>query len=224
MKTIYDPKRGGMVDVPAGLGRGFEYAPGDLWERGLVPSQLERLAAKSAVAVDNARPIADLIRDGLPLKSKVLRQGKTAEYYVDAFLNAFGATRGKATLFKDRAGGSIPISDELFREARGGYKVLKRGREVHTAQLAEAIRDPDEIWIGVASVRIPEDQGGGFETVIDRKYIRIDPSSGLLAIFELLQGKWFARTAFKPENKNSTSTNVNAIDRRRSGVLIYERN
>jgi hypothetical protein len=224
MKTIYDPKRGGMVDVPAGLGRGFEYAPGDLWERGLVPSQVDRLALKSAVEVDKATPIAELIAGGRPLRAKALRQGEAPEHYVDAFLDVFGAVRGKAVLFKDRAGAAIPISDELFRNANGEYKVMKRGREVHAAQLAETIRDPDEIWIGVANARIPESQGGGTELVMDRKYIRVDPSSGLLAIFELIEGRWTAKTAFNPTKKNSTSSDVNAIDRRRSGVLVYQRN
>lgn len=223
VKTIYDPKRGGYVDQPAGLGYGFEYAPGDLWERGFVPSQVDRLASKSAFAVDEAQPIDDLIAGGRPLKSKALRKGQPPEFYVDAFLVPFGAERGKAVLFKDKAGSAIPISDELFREAGGEYKIMKRGREVHSAQLAETIRDPDEIWVGVANVRIPEDQGGGTETVIDRKYIRVDPETGLLAIFELLKGRWVARTAFRPARRNSVTTDFNAIDRRRSGVLVYKR-
>ncbi len=213
VRTIYDPKRGGYLDQIEGI----------LWERGLVPSQIERLAARSAFSVDDAEPIAELIANGKPLKAKVLGRGKEPEYYIDAFLSAFGAKQGKATLFKDKTGVGIPISDKLFRNARGEYKVLKRGREVYTAQLAEAIQDPDEIWLGVASIRIPEEQGGGEELVIDRKYIRVDPNTGLLAIFELLKGHWAEQTAFNPTNKNSTSTSVNAIDKRRSGVLIYKR-
>ncbi|MEH6740920.1 MAG: PBECR2 nuclease fold domain-containing protein [Sulfitobacter sp.] len=126
-------------------------------------------------------------------------------------------------MFKDKAGGVVPISDELFRDAKGEYKVLKRGREVHTAQLAEAISDPDEIWIGVATVKIPQAQGGGTELVIDRKYIRTDPKTGLIAVFELLKGRWAAKTAFRPQKKNSITTDINAINKRRSGVLVYKR-
>lgn len=154
-----------------GIGHGFEYQPGDLWERGLVPSQMDRLAAKSAFTVDQAEPIADLVTSGKRFRAKEMKSGLSAETYVDAFLKPFGAKRGAAVLFADKAGGRIPISDELFRDARGEYKVMKRGREVHSAQMAEAIIDPDEIWIGVASVKIPEHQGGGTELVMDRKYI-----------------------------------------------------
>ncbi|KQI69781.1 hypothetical protein AN189_02920 [Loktanella sp. 3ANDIMAR09] len=223
VRTIYDPSRGGMIDQPAGLGYGFEYQPGDLWERGLVPSEVERITARTVVDVDARRPLSDVIATGAPLAEPTLQAGRTESFYVDAFLRGFGARSGEAVLFTDRAGAHIPISDELFRQPDGSYKILKRGREVHAAQLAEAIRDPDEIWIGVSAIPIPADQGGGEELVVDRKYIRIDPTTGLLVIFELLGGRWTAKTAFNPTNKNGRSTSVNAIDRRRTGVLIYER-
>ncbi len=40
------------------------------------------------------------------------------------------------------------------------------------------IEAPDEIWLGVAERIVPEDQGGGVERVLDRKYIRVDPKTG----------------------------------------------
>jgi len=206
-----------------GIGRGFEYQPGDLWERGLVPSQMDRLAAKSAFTVDQANPIADLVASGHKFKATEMKSGLSVETYIDAFLKPFGAKRGAAVLFADKAGGVVPISDELFRDARGEYKVMKRGREVHSARLAETIADPDEIWVGVASVKIPAHQGGGTELVLDRKYIRVDPKTGFLAIFELLKGRWVAKTAFRPARGNSIRTDVSQIDKRRSGVLVYKR-
>ena len=223
VKTIIDKKRGGFVDQPAGLEYGFEYAPGDLWERGLVPSQQDRLAVRSPFTVDDAVPVDALMASGTPFKAGQLPSGRDAEFYVDAFLSSFGAAQGKAALFTDASGTAVPISDEMFRDAQGALKITKRGREVYAAQLAETIKDPDEIWVGVASVRIPEDQGGGEELVIDRKYIRVDPNTGLLAIFELLKGRWTAKTGFKPTKKNSTATAVNTIQKRRTGVLVFKR-
>ncbi len=223
VKTIIDKSRGGFVDQPAGLGYGFEYQPGDLWERGLVPSQVDRLASKSVFTVDDPVPVAELAASGKEFKAKTLPEGRSPEFYVDAFLKGFGAERGRAVLFRDEAGEAVPISDELFRDGQGELKVMKRGREVHAAQLAETIRDPDEIWVGVATVPIPEEQGGGSELVIDRKYIRVDPRTGLLAVFEMIKGRWAAKTGFHPLKKNSTSTNLNALQKRRSGVLIYKR-
>lgn len=223
MEPRLDPQTGKLVEHPAGIDHGFDYQPGDLWERGLVPSQLDRLSAKSAFSVDDAGPIEDLVANGKAFKAVTLKEGRKPEFYVDAFLKVFGAKRGAAVLFTDEAGGTLPISDELFKERSGEWKATKRGREVHAAQVAETIKDPDEIWIGVATVAIPADQGGGTEMVIDRKYIRSDPVTGLIAIFELLKGQWHSRTAFRPTKKRSTRTDVNAINKRRSGVLIYKR-
>lgn len=223
MEPQIDKRTGQLIEVPQGIDQGWDYQAGDLWERGLVPSQMDKLAARSAFSVDEAGSITDLIEGAKPFKAKQLATGKDESFYVDAFMKAFGAAHNDALLFTDKAGGKIVISDELFKQHDGTYKVTKRGREIYTAQLAEAIQDPDEIWIGISEVKVPEHQGGGTELVVDRKYVRVDPKTGFLAIFELLKGQWTAKTAFVPMKKNSVKTDVNQINKRRQGVLVYKR-
>lgn len=223
MEPYLDKKTGKLTEKVQGVGFGWDYQPGGLWARGLTPSQIDQSKAKLAFDVDDVEPLADMIAKAKPFKSKKLSPGKDAEFYVGKFMGAFGAKLGQSLLFKDKAGDQVLISDELFRNAKGDYKALKRGHDVHTAQLAEAIKDPDEIWIGVAERIIPEDQGGGVERVLDRKYIRVDPKTGLLAIFELFQDTWTGKTAFHPLKKKSVKTDVNQIDKRRGGKLLYKR-
>lgn len=223
MEPWLDKKTGKLTEKVQGIGFGWDHQPGGLWARGLTPSQIDQSKGKLAFDVDEVEPLADMIANAKPFKSKKLATGKGAEFYVGKFMGAFGAKLGQSLLFKDKAGDQVLISDELFRDARGKYKVLKRDRQVHAAQLAEAIKDPDEIWIGVAERAIPEDQGGGVERVLDRKYIRVDPKTGLLAIFELFQDTWSGKTAFHPLKKKSIKTDVNQIDRRRGGKLLYKR-
>lgn len=222
MEPTIDPVTGKLSEKPQGIGHGWDHMPGDLWQRGLTPSQVEALPGVDAVSVDIAEPLGDLIARAPAIKAKELASGKSPETYVKAFLKGFGAQIGKAVLFTDKTGQALTISDDLFRSGTGGFKIMKRGREVHAAQLAEAIRDPDEIWIGVVERTIPEDQGGGTERLIDRRYIRVDPNTGLLVIFELVGNRWIGRTAFAPKGKN-TKTDVNQIDKRRSGHRIYRR-
>lgn len=222
MEPTIDPATGKLSEKPQGIGHGWDHMPGDLWQRGLTPSQVEALPGVDAVMVDIAEPLSDLMANAPAIKAKELASGKSPETYVNAFLKGFGAQIGKAVLFTDKAGQALTISDDLFRTGNGGFKVMKRGREVHAAQLAEAIRDPDEIWIGVVERTIPEDQGGGTERLIDRRYIRVDPKTGLLVIFELVGNQWIGRTAFAPKGKN-TKTDANQIDKRRSGHRIYRR-
>ncbi len=211
-----------LIEKPQGVGFGWDHQPGDLWERGLVPSILDAQIT-DLVDLDNAVDLSDLLTKAKPFKSKLLPEGKDPTFYVNKFLSAFGAHQGKGVLYKDKAGEHIIISDELFKDGQGGLKVLKRGRNIHMAQMAEAIKDPDEIWIGVAERNIPDLQGGGKELVLDRKYIRVDPKTGLLAIFELFQNGWTGKTAFQPLKKNSVRTDVNQINKRRRGKLIYQR-
>ncbi len=218
-----DKTTGKMIEKPQGIDFGWDYAPGDFWQRGLVPSAIEGQKANLAFQIDDVVPIADLVANGKAFKQKKLATGKDAEFYVGKFLNVFGAKLGQSVLFKDKAGGNVLVSDELFRDGRGNLKSLKRGREVHAAQLAEAIRDPDEIWIGVVDRAIPSAQGGGTEKVIDRRYIKADPKTGLLAIFELFQDVWTGKTAFQPLKKDSVKTDVNQINKRRGGKLVYKR-
>ncbi|MDZ7822987.1 MAG: DUF935 family protein [Ahrensia sp.] len=223
MKPQLDKATGKLIEVPQGIDQGWDYMPGDLWERGLVPSQLDTLGARAALSVDAAGPIEDLIKSAKPFKAKTLPTGKEAAFYIDKFLSVFGAARGAATLFTDKAGGHVPISDELFKRADGGSKLFKRGREIYALQLAETLTDPDEIWVGVIDRPIPAEQGGSFEKLIDRKFIRIDPKTGLLVIFEMIKSAWSAKTAFAPMKANSVKTDVNQINKRRSGVLVYKR-
>ena len=211
-----------LIEKPHGIGFGWDHQPGDLWERGLVPSILDAQLT-DLVDIDKAVGLPDLLSNAKPFKSKLLPDGKDPAFYVNKFLSAFGAQQGKGVLFKDKASEHIIISDELFKDGQGGLKVLKRGRNLHMAQMAEAIKDPDEIWIGVAERNIHDLQGGGKELVLDRKYIRVDPKTGLLAIFELFQNGWTGKTAFHPLKKNSVRTDVNQINKRRRGKLIYQR-
>lgn len=222
LKPHLDKSAGTWTDLPDGVGYGWNYQPGDIWERGLVPSIVDSLVTKSAVTIDAVLPIAELVDIGSSFKAKKLPSGKPETFYINKFLAAFGAKPGKAVLFKDKAGGSVVISDELFRDAAGEYKVLKRGREVHIMQMAETIQDPDEIWLGVFETGVKVGDGA-VERVVDRRYIRTDPKTGLVVIFEMTRNEWTGKTAFAPLKKNSTVSNLNAIDRRRGGKLLYKR-
>lgn len=223
MEPHKDRVSGKLTEKPQGVGFGWDTQPGGFWARGLTPSQVEESRAISVVDLDVVEPLDNMIAKAKPFKAKALAKGKAADFYVSKFMSAFGAKLGEAVLFEDKAGEKIVISDELFRNAKGDYKALKRDRELHLARLAEVVKDPDEIWIGVAERLIPDDQGGGKERVLDRKYIRVDPNTGLLVIFELFQDVWSGKTAFHPLKKKSVKTDVNQINKRRAGKLIYKR-
>jgi len=217
---------GVTVDLPVGVGYGWDYQPGNLWERGLVPSKVKAEGdlvpdGRHAVRIDDPEPIADLVAQAAPFLAKPLALNLPEEDYVRAFLEPFGAEIGKAVLWTDASGAQVPISDELFREtATGLWKVGKRDRATLTPLMAEAMMDPDEIWVGLAR---KINRKTGEETVaVDRRYVRTDGKTGLMLVMEMGRKWWDAKTAYPTTDKKG-NPDLRLLDLRRGGKLIWSR-
>ncbi len=79
--------------------------------------------------------------------SIILPDGKSDEFYIDAFLGHFGATRTKDVIYKDVTGEPLIIGMDLFKEKfTEKIKVKKLDRHLYMNLLAQAIIDPDEVW------------------------------------------------------------------------------
>jgi hypothetical protein len=211
---------GETVMLPEGVGFGWDYMPGDLWERGLVPSALDGAGTpapdlrRQRILIDQPDPVADLVARARPFAAQPLEDGLASEDYVMGFLRPFGATVDRAVLWTDPAGVRIPISAEYFRDPNGAWKVEKRGRSLLTPLMAEALREPDEIWMGLVLV-------GGVPAV-DRRYIRVDPDTGLIIVLEM--GRlWWEPVTIYPVTGNDGRLNLRGLDLRRGGRLVWKR-
>ena len=227
MRNVLDRPNQRTVQVPQGIGLGWDYQPGNLWERGLVPSKMEDEAGgltpdgRHAVQIDTPEPIEDLVSHAVPFRAKPLPLNLTDEQYVQAFLAPFGAEIGKAVPWTDATGTTLPISDELFREtASGAWKIGKRDRASLTAMMAETLSDPDEIWVGLA--RKVDSKTGEEKLLVDRRYIRTDGDTGLMIVFEVGRKWWEAITAYNP-TKKSRKPDLGLLDKRRGGKLVFKR-
>ncbi|MVA40666.1 PBECR2 nuclease fold domain-containing protein [Agrobacterium vitis] len=221
-EPMKDPLTGQLIEQPQGVGYGWDYQPGDLWERGLTPSNLMEQGRevldnpRMAVEIDVAAPLDELLKAAKPFKAKALEDELAPEDYVRAFLEPFGADIGKAVLFEDAAGNRIPVSDLLFRNREGAFKALKRNRHRVMSMMAEALIDPDEIWMGVAR----KVESG--DLVVDRRYIRVDPKTAIQIVFEIGERGWEAITSFDFTDKKGEADFI-ALQKRRVGKLIYKR-
>lgn len=218
---------GETVMLPDGVGYGWDYMPGDKWERGLVPSALIEEAGglthsgRHLVQIDKPRPMEELLVLSKPFVAKPLQGGLSDEDYVRGFLKPFGADIGQAVLWEDKAGAKIPISEQFFQDRSGMWKVNKRDRGRLTPLMAEALMDPDEIWLGIAAKPDPVNPDQE-ELIIDRRYIRADPSTGLVLVMELGRQWWEAVTAYNTTDKRG-NPDLDLLDRRRGGKLLWER-
>lgn len=218
---------GETVLKPKGIGYGWDYQPGNLWERGLVPSQLIEEAGgqsdfgRHVARVDEPEPVDDLLARARPFQAEPLPEGLSDEAYIEGFLAPFGAELGGAVLYEDKAGDRIPISDQYFRNAAGELKVGKRDRAIMTPLIAETIIDPDEIWVGVVARPDPIDKTVE-ELVVDRRYIRVDQETGLLVVLQIGRRFWEAVTAYAPTDKKGRPDR-GLLARRRGGKLLWKR-
>lgn len=208
----YRPIDGPPVTVDVG----FNYNAGEVFFRPFTPKAADVWPPKYK---------RDSIKPPLPeptpvTREMLLEQGRGPEYYAEQFLAVFGASIGSPVVFPDAVNVPVVISDALFRDQAGGWKSLKRGRSAYTRLLAQAIKEPDEIWL-----RFEEMQAKPGQYRIVRRYIKsfmlADQFYGL-AVFELDNAEWSGLTAFAPEPMDA-ARRENYIENQRAGALIYRR-
>lgn len=220
---------GQTVMLPEGIGFGWDHMPGDLWERDLVPSALlddpiatriEDVRGRHLVSIDTPEPIGDLLAKTVPFKAEAMDRNLEIEDYVAAFLDPFGAGLDDAVLWQDVSGQRIVISDRIFRQPDGAWKITKRGHGEFAPLLAEAIMDPDEIWLGAREVPV-KGFPGQVEIMLTRRYIRVDPDNALMTLFEIGRRGWQGVTGFAARNRKRPD--FRNLDAQRIGKLLWKR-
>lgn len=210
MRQMRDPATGDIVEVPEGVGFGWDHAPGRDWSEGLVPQELQQPLIALPVEAERMTPI-DLppLPAPRPFVAPELPAGLPDEHYVREFLSAFGADIGGSVSWRDPAGHVVAISERLFQDAAGAWKVRKAGRETYLAQLAEVLTDPDEIWVSWAR-RL----GGGVQLV--RSYLRRGVGTDGFSAFHWLSSSWEGATVFPPARGTYLAN-------QRRGALLWKR-
>jgi SPP1 gp7 family putative phage head morphogenesis protein len=211
-----NPRTGEVVSVPEGVDPGFGYNAGvDYW-RALTPGPAGEARELPIIAPQEGRSLAHL--PPLPATrraaaNRLLPPGLSDSAYVDRFLKEFGGSADTAVPFTDKAGETLAISDRLFRDAEGRLKVTKRGRERHLLLLADAIKEPDEIWL--QWTEYPKGELRLLRTYIAR-FDLAGQRDGGYALFRTGKDGWTGVTGFRPDRESY-------LQNRRKGTLIYRR-
>jgi len=204
------------VIVPEGIDPGWDYAPGAARLRGAIPPERPDPpvpGSSGGQGLPNRQP-SEPLPDPRPMPaSMLLPTGLAAQDYVAAFLEEFGATLEQPSIVQDPTGERLVIGKELFQDPKGDWKALKRDREQFLPLLAQALIDPDEIWVRLEWIYSLK------KAVVRRRYIarfevdgRQDP---MLLVFERGDDGWAGVTAFQGAAQSADDWRV--------GVLVYRR-
>ncbi len=205
---------GEVEQIPTGIDPGWNYAPGEAWLRSMTPEFLEDWPSNVA-QIPQAAPSRPLPPPRTLPADMLMPEGLQPEAYVQTFMERFGAELGDHVVFEDRSGERVLVSDLLFRDRHGSFKVLKRGREVFVKVLAETILAPDEIWVSLDPLRTDPGKWKVFRRYVARFNVE-GRESPAVSVFEFGARTWFGVTSFAPDS-------IKELQRRRRGVLLYRR-
>lgn len=208
-RKVKDPKTGEWVDVPLGIDLGWDHAPGRDWSRGVVPKELQKPLQPLKPSERQAPVLSSPMPAPRAFQQPSLPKGLAEPDYVNAFLAEFDAAIGQPRLFRDAAGHAIPISDQMFRDSQGRWKVLKRGRELELLRLAETLKEPDEIWL-------QWHRSSSGEPVLFRNYLRQSADGQGFCMFSWSSMGWKEVTAFAPDTRGY-------LLKQRQGALLWRR-
>lgn len=195
--------------VPVGIDPGWEGNPGKARLRAITPQMLDDPSNVAQAIL----PVGPMPTPRLASADRLMPPGLAQEEYVTAFLKEFGTEIGKPAVHEDVVGEPLVVTEELFKNRFGGWKVLKQGRERFMLMLADTIKSPDEIW--TAFQKMPDGR-----TELRRRYLAQWTVQGetlpMLTVFEWGKSGWSGVTAFDPET-------VSYLMRQRQGKRAYVR-
>lgn len=198
-----DPRTGQTETRWPGIDRGWEYNVGEEALAGLVPPELaaplqpagEISTPANLPPLPRARPVdaARLMPEGLP-----------TEDYAKAFLAEFGADLDRPAFHRDPSGGIVTVDRSLFADRKAGE------RDRYALVLADAVRDPDEIWVNWVA-----DAAGNITLM--RSYLRQVKigTQRLAVLFGWSPRGWLGLVG--------SGVSPGDIEKQRRGALLYRR-
>lgn len=199
---------------------GWEGNPGADALRPFAPPPLDNLPRSFPVGI----VLPELPPPALVPASRLLSSGLAPEAYARAFLTEFGADIGRPVVYADPAGDALAISEALFQDGAGNWKVAKDGRGPYMPLLADALKAPDEIWL-----RWEESRDVPGKWLLKRRYIKsweietsdgVDPQYGL-SVFEWGTDGWSGSTAMMSRPDRSEAARRRYIEQQRDGFMLY---
>jgi SPP1 gp7 family putative phage head morphogenesis protein len=214
---------GVIQQVPTGIDPGFAYNVGKAHMRGLVPPPLEGTISEPVlVAKETLDTFPDLPQPRERSSALLVAKDVPQQVIIDLFIDSFGVRNSSGAVnFTDVLGQPVVIDESFF--FRGGArgddtteKLIDSDRRKNIRLMAEALRDPDEIWYQWQEVNTKT----GTRWRITRRYITRFTIDGkirpIVVILDIGPTGWKGISAIAASNKNYARNS-------RGGHLAYRR-
>ncbi|MDX2094353.1 MAG: PBECR2 nuclease fold domain-containing protein [Alphaproteobacteria bacterium] len=209
-RTYFNTRTGETKSVPQGIAPGFDYNVGRARMRAMTPPPLDEPLGVpyQGPAAKVPMPPPRTLRDDIELPD-----GLSDAEYASRFLEEFDAGIGSPKLFQDVTGEQLVISDDLFKDSQGGWKVQKNNRHKYLLLLAQALKQPDEVW------EYWEELKDGSKRLRRRYLTRVrlgDQAKDALIAFETGKDGWHGVTTFQSQDKSY-------LEKQRRGAMVYRK-
>jgi hypothetical protein len=151
--------------------------------------------------------------------SLLLPKGEDDDFYIDRFLEAFGAARGKPVVYTDQLNQPLVIDESFFRRPDGSSKLGQSMCKSALALMAEAIKDPDEIWWNWEKIYLDRERTKFIYRLRRRYFARFQvdgQAAPMVLVMDVGRDGWKGVTGFRADKDSY-------IERQRGGVLAYRR-
>jgi SPP1 gp7 family putative phage head morphogenesis protein len=199
---------------------GFNFNAGKSWAKPFTPPPLDSLPRTFAPG----QVLPDLPKAESFDAARLLPAGLDEPEYFARFMAEFPAEVSRTGVFRDVMGEPLTLNEDLFKDAAGRWKIKKNGRETYLPMLADAIRNPDEIWLNWQRVKSQP-------FVLRRRYLKVFAIEGEsrpgMAVFEEGTDGWTGITLFSVGDaevqKHGWQDAMAYIQGQRGGFLVYRR-
>lgn len=190
-----------LATTPQGIDPGFGYNVGKAYHDPLALQPFEgyqEVFEKRGIKwpQNNPLPLPAITKE--PADS-VLPMDVDPQIAITDFLDVFGASVDRASVFTDNTGVSLVISKALFQDGKGNFKWdlkgKKRERLAYINLMAKSLIDPDEIWYSWVKDNVEEGRWR-----LKRRYVKLFEIEGkdlvAITIFEHSRLGWGGSTTF----------------------------
>lgn len=213
---------GVIESVPPGIDPGFAYNVGQAHMRGLVPAPLDGPILEPKIVSGD---LPEMPTPTSVSASALLPKDTPYDDVINTFLDTFGTRNSAgAVVLNDALGEPLVVDESFFFRGgvRGGpdtEKLVDSDRRIHIRLLAEALKNPDEIWYVWEEVK---DRNQGQRSRLSRRYVARYEIEGktkpMVIVVEIGPDGWRGITAVASSRKNYANS-----ERVRGGVLAYRR-